>query len=182
VKQQVSDTISAENTAAISPAIAAISLAIASARQVQGSTRDDVAGAARNAGAPAQFTAAALRNLEMGRRCPTVEELLWLATALAVPVRQLLGAHAHLFGHDVYRPPQCGPVEDATRAAIEDLGDLTGRQPALAQLAYALAAEIDGCGEKRQPAQLAKALSDALAVIWDLQPLEPEPDDGLGAE
>lgn len=161
---------------------AVISAAIVAARQTQGSTRDDVAGAARSAGAPPTFTAAALRNLEAGRRCATVEEMLWLAAALEVPVRQLLGEHAHLFGHDAYRPPQCGPVEDATRTAVEDLGELTGRQLALAPVAYALAAEVDGSGERRQPAQLAKALSDVLAAIWELAPVEPERDDDLGPE
>lgn len=178
----MSDTVNAQVTAQITAAIAAISAAITAARQLQGSTRDDVAGAARVAGAPATFTAAALRNLEAGRRCPSVDELLWLAAALGVPVRQLLGELKDRFGHDVQRPPTCGAVEEATRAAVEDLGDLTGRQPALAQMAYALAADLDGSGEKRQPAQLAKALSDALAVIWDLQPAELEQDDDLGPE
>jgi transcriptional regulator with XRE-family HTH domain len=161
---------------------AAITVEIGGARQRQGVTRDDVAAAARAAGAPPSFSSAAFRNLEAGRRCPTVDELLWLATALEVPVRQLLGEHAHLFGHDAYRPPECGRVEDATRLAVEDLGELTGRQRALAEVAYALAAELGGSGEKRQPPALAKALSDTITAIWDLVPVKPEvdEDDGLG--
>ena len=97
-------------------------------------------------------------------------------------MRQLLGEHAPLFGHDAYRPPTCGAVEDATRVAVEELGDLTGRQRALAEVAYALANDLDGSGEKRQPATLAKALSDALAAIWDLVEVDAEVDDDLGAE
>ena len=165
------------------PITAAISAEIVAARGIQGGTRDDVAAAARAAGAPASFTASALRNLESGRRCPSVQELLWLATALGVPVRQLLGEHRDLFGHDVHRPPQCGPVEDATRSAIEDLGELTGRQLALAEIAYALAEDLDGSGEKRQPAQLARQLSETLEALWSLQPPPAEVgDDGLGPE
>lgn len=160
---------------------AAISTALLVARQVRGSTRDDVAGEARKAGAPSAFTAAALRNLESGRRCPSVDELLWLAAALAVPARQLLGEVAQEFGHDARRQPQ-GPVESATRTAVKQLGELSGRQPALAEVAYALAADIDGQGEKRQPAQLAKALGDTIATIWELQPVVDEQDDDLGAE
>ncbi|MEU4592917.1 hypothetical protein [Micromonospora aurantiaca (nom. illeg.)] len=164
------------------PISAAISAEIEAARAAHGGTRDDVAAAARAAGAPATFTASALRNLEIGRRAPSVDELLWLATALSVPVRQLLGEHRELFGHDAYRPPECGAVEDATRSAVEDLGELTGRQAALAQLAYALAAEVDGSGEKRQPAALAKALTDTLEQLWKLKPADTEQDDDLGAE
>ncbi|SNY28993.1 hypothetical protein [Paractinoplanes atraurantiacus] len=163
---------------------AAISAQIVYARQLSGSTRDDIAAAARKAGAPATFTAAALRNLEAGRRCPTVDEVLWLADALATPVRQLLGEHADKFGHDAYRPPECGAVEDATRTAVEELGDdLTGRQRALAAAAYALAKDLDGAGDKRQPAQLAKTLADTLAAIWELQPFEDDDEeDDLGPE
>ncbi|MFG3418735.1 hypothetical protein [Micromonospora sp. NPDC048063] len=164
------------------PISTAISAEITAARTAQGGTREDVAAAARLAGAPATFTAAALRNLEIGRRSPSVDELLWMAEALSVPVRQLLGEHRELFGHDAYRPPTCGAVEDATRSAVEDLGDLTGRQEALAQLAYALAADIDGEGEKRQPAALAKALTDTLDQLWKLKPADTEQDDELGAE
>ncbi|MFG1898682.1 hypothetical protein ACGFIP_32210 [Micromonospora zamorensis] len=164
------------------PISAAISAQIVAAKAAHGGTRDDIAAAARAAGAPKTFTASALRNLEIGRRAPSVDELLWLSTALAVPVRQLLGEHAELFGHDAYRPPRCGAVEDATRAAVEDLGELTGRQGALAELAYALAADIDGSGEKRQPAQLARALTDTLAQLWLLQAAPTEEDDDLGAE
>ncbi|MEV6693379.1 hypothetical protein AB0M35_18105 [Micromonospora sp. NPDC051196] len=161
---------------------AAISAEITAARAAQGSTREDVAGAARAAGAPSTFTASALRNIEGARRCATAEELVWLAAALDVPVRQLLGAHRDLFGHEAYRPPACGEVQDATRQAVEDLGELTGRQLALAKLAYALAAEIDGGGEKRQPAAVAKALADTLDRLWELKPVETEQDDDLGAE
>ncbi|MBM7083613.1 helix-turn-helix domain-containing protein [Micromonospora humidisoli] len=164
------------------PISAAISAAIAAARTAHGGTRDDVAAAARAAGAPATFTAAALRNLEIGRRSPSVDDLLWLAAALNVPVRQLLAEHADLFGHEAYRPPECGAVEDATRSAVEDLGELTGRQEALAQLAYSLAADIDGEGDRRQPAQLARALTDTLDQLWQLKPAPTEEEDGLGAE
>lgn len=160
---------------------AAISAQITAVRQAHGSTRDDVAAAAQAAGAPGTFTAAALRNLETGRRAASVDELLWLAAALEVPVRQLLGEHACLFGQDP-RAAAYGPVEQATRQGVEELGELSGRQDALAELAYALAGELDGQGERRQPAQLAKALTDAMDRLWDLRPVQIEEDDGLGAQ
>ncbi|MGJ3223771.1 hypothetical protein ACQEUV_33090 [Micromonospora aurantiaca (nom. illeg.)] len=164
------------------PISAAISAEIEAARAAHGGTREDVAAAARAAGAPSTFTAAALRNLEIGRRAPSVDELLWLATALSVPVRQLLGEHRELFGHDAYRPPACGEVEDATRTAIEEFGDLTGRQRALAAAAIKMAAELDGSGERRNPQQLSDAIARRLTEIAELKPADTEQDDDLGAE
>lgn len=167
-KPQVSGTITG-----------AITAEIGAARRVQGTTRDDVAAAARRAGAPASFTAAALRNLETGRRAPAVDELLWLAAALEVPVRQLLGEHRHLFGADVETPPACGSVETATREAVAQLGDLDGREIPLAEAAYALAARLDD-GPGMAAAAVAKELRAALADIWEGRSVDEEDEDELG--
>lgn len=164
------------------PITTTISAALVIARQRHGGSRDEIAAAARAAGAPVKMTASALRNLESGVRCPSVEELCWLADALAVPVWRLLGDHAAMFSPDDVAPPTGGPVEVATRAAIGGLGDLSGRQKALAAIAYTLAQELDGVGEKRQPPALAKTLTDTIAALWDLNPLGDEEDDDLGAE
>jgi hypothetical protein len=127
------------------------------------------------------MTAAALRNLESGQRCPTVDELVWLAAGLAVPVWQLLGDHASEFSAADYEPPTGGDVESATRNAVDGLGELSGRQQALAAVAFTLAAELDEAGEKRQSPALAKTLTETLTAIWDLNPLGDEDDDDLGA-
>ncbi|WP_320067878.1 helix-turn-helix domain-containing protein [Micromonospora sp. RTGN7] len=161
------------------PISARITGEIVAARRVQGTTRDEVAAAARRAGAPASFTAAALRNLETGRRAPSVDELVWLAAALEVPVRQLLGEHRRLFGADLETPPSCGPVESATREAVRGLGELDGREYPLAEAAYALARKLDA-DAGMATAAVSKELRAALADIWEGRGDDEDEDEDLG--
>ncbi|WP_245730838.1 helix-turn-helix domain-containing protein [Micromonospora pallida] len=155
------------------PISAEITAQILAARRAQGTTREEVAAAARRAGAPESFTTAAYRNVESGRRAVDVDELLWLAAALEVPVRQLLGAHRDRFGADVATPPECGPVEDATRQAVQELGDLDGREAPLAAAAYRLARQLDD-GAGMATAAVSKELRATLADIWEGQGAEDE--------
>lgn len=148
-------------------------------RETQGVTREELAAAARSAGAPDTFTARALRSLESDRRAPSVDELLWLAEALNMPVRELLAEHAALFGADEKRAPECGPVEEATRLAIEGLGALAGRDAALAEAAYALAKKLDG-DAGMAAAAVSKELRAVLDAIWQGHDDEDEDEDDLG--
>jgi transcriptional regulator with XRE-family HTH domain len=154
---------------------ATITAAITAARGASGLTRDEVVTRAREAGAPAALTVAAYRNLESGRRAPSVDELLWLAAALQVPARQLLGEHADAF---TAAPvvPTCGPIETATRAAVEELADLVDQQQALAESAYALARALDG-GALQSPAPVARELRATLSAIWEGQDAGGDEDD-----
>jgi transcriptional regulator with XRE-family HTH domain len=160
-----------------------------SLRGARGQGRDEVAAGARAAGAPPAMTAAALSNIETGRRDQdghrrrevSVDELVWLAAALGVPVRQLLGEHADLFGHPATpaRPP-CGDVEAATRQSVEDLGDLAGQEPALAEASYALAAALDA-GAGMSTAAVARELRATLQALWaGRSPDDVDDDDDLG--
>lgn len=149
-------------------------------RVTQGITRDELAAAVRSAGAPASFTTAVLRNLEIGRRAPTLDELIWLAHALQVPVRQLLGSHAALFGADAEQPT-CGNVEAATRKAVQEFVDLDGHQLALAESAYVLARTLDD-GAGMAAAAVAKQHAAALKEIRDTAPIGDGDEDPLGAE
>lgn len=169
VGQQMSERISAR-----------ISAAIRDQRESQGITRDELAAAVREAGAPDSFTTAALRNVESGRRDTSVDELVWLAVALRVSVRDLLGEHVDLFRPED-RPPDCGPVESATRDAVDDLDNLAGHQLALAESGYALARQLDA-GAGMAAAAVAKELRATLKEIWDLAPPEAEKEDELGPE
>ncbi|WP_075693815.1 hypothetical protein [Streptomyces acidiscabies] len=84
-----------------------------------------------------------------------------------------------------------GPVEQAVRADVEQLGDLVGVEPSLTELAYALAGRVDAartaeceqCGEPiaqddRLLPQLARELRQTLAQI--LEGRAPDDDDDLG--
>jgi len=175
------------------PPVSSISDTIAaqmrSLRSAHGTGRDELAAAARAAGAPPAMTAAALSNIETGRRDPdgrrrrevTVDELVWFAAALQVPVRQLLAEHAGIFGHPATpdRPPT-GDVEAATRESVEELGDLAGQEPALAETAYALAAALDA-GAGMSTAAVARELRATLAALWAGHlPADDDDDDDLG--
>jgi transcriptional regulator with XRE-family HTH domain len=163
------------------PISAGITAALRAARTTAGSTRDEVAAAAQRAGAPASFTAAALRNLESGRRAPGVDELVWLAAALATTPRALLGEAADLFGADEAVEAAAGPVEAVTRAGVADLDDLDGHQLALAESAYALARQLDG-DAGMATAAIARELRAHLADIWADAAADDDDDDGdLGA-
>lgn len=158
----------------------AISANVLATRQEREATREEMASACRALGAPATFTAAALRNLETGRRPPSVDELVWLATALHVPVRGLLGEHADLWGGDDGDvPPGCGAVEAATRRAVAGLPGLDGHQLALAESAYALARQLDD-GAGMAAAAVGRELRATLKDIWDGVDDDDDDDEDLG--
>lgn len=84
-----------------------------------------------------------------------------------------------------------GPVEQAVRTDVEQLGDLVGVEPSLTELAFTLAARIDAartsqcdtCGEEvaqedRLLPQLTRELRQTLAQI--LEGRAPDDDDDLG--
>lgn len=158
------------------PITARITEQIRSIRQARGITRDELAALARAAGAPDSFTTAALRNLEIGRRAATVDELVWLATGLRVPARQLLGEHAGLFGADDKPDPDRGEVESAARRFVQDLAELDGHQLTLAESAYALARALDG-DAGMAAAAMARELRATLKEIRDRLPIDDDDDD-----
>jgi len=86
-----------------------------------------------------------------------------------------------------------GPVEEAVRSDVEQLGDLVGVEPSLSEMAYRLAREIDGvaeaacetCGEpipvqddSRTLPQLNRELRQTLAQL--LEGRAADDDDDLG--
>ena len=74
-----------------------------------------------------------------------------------------------------------GPVEEAVRSDIEQLGDLVGVEPALSEMAYRLAREIDAGGgeDGKQLAQLNRELRATLAQLVEGR-AEGDDDDDLG--
>lgn len=84
-----------------------------------------------------------------------------------------------------------GPIEQAVRSDIEQLGDLVGVEPSLTELAYTIAGRIDRaattqcetCGEPiaqddRLLPQLTRELRQTLAQL--LEGRAPDDDDDLG--
>lgn len=145
-------------------------------------TRDEVAAAAQEAGAPTTLTAAALRNIETGRRSADVDELVWLAAALRTVPAALLADQAEQMSPA--RPAvECGEVETATRRALEGIeDDLTGMDSVLAQSALVLARILDQ-GTSTSPTSVARELRATLAQLWKGQDAggDEDEDDDLGA-
>ncbi len=73
-----------------------------------------------------------------------------------------------------------GPVEDAVRSDVEQLGDLVGVEPSLSEMAYALAHEIDAGGGEDGKAlpQLNRELRQTLAQLMEGRAADD--DDDLG--
>lgn len=73
-----------------------------------------------------------------------------------------------------------GPVEQAVRTDVEQLGDLVGVEPSLSEMAYTLAKEIDGGGgdEGKLLPQLNRELRATLAQL--LEGRAADDDDDLG--
>jgi transcriptional regulator with XRE-family HTH domain len=162
------------------PVTAAISAELRAARTAAGATREDVVAAARAAGAPATLTTPTLRNIESGRRSASVDEVVWLAAALEVSPRRLLGEHADLFGQ-APKAAARGPVEESTRAAVDELDELAGPAVALAESAFALARSLDRGGSS-SPAAVARELRATLGEIWTGQDDGDDDGDGFDPE
>lgn len=73
-----------------------------------------------------------------------------------------------------------GPVEEAVRSDVEQLGDLVGVEPSLSQMAYSLAREIDGGGSEdgKTLPTLNRELRQTLAQLMEGR--APDDDDDLG--
>jgi hypothetical protein len=158
-----------------------------------GMSRGELAEAAREAGAPAAFTATVVGFLESGRRDKQgrrqrhflLDEVLAIAAALEVTPIELLGDRAVVFAGDA-APRQCptcasgpGVLEATVRADVAALEDLSGVEASLAATAYVLARAIDdGAGEggKQLPA-LSKELRGALEQIAAGRRGVEDPDD-----
>lgn len=133
-----------------------------------GMSQDDLAAAAREAGAGDSFSGPVVGFLETGRRqkgrrtrlC-ALDELLPLAAALEVSPLELLGADsAQLFiGESAavrVECPKCaagmGGMERVTREDLARLGELSPLETTLVETAYRLAAAIDGEDARTLPA------------------------------
>jgi hypothetical protein len=72
-----------------------------------------------------------------------------------------------------------GAVERAVRDDVEQLGDLVGVEPTLAQMAYRLAREIDAGGgeDGKQLPQLNRELRQTLAQLLEGRAADDDDDD-----
>lgn len=165
-------------------------------RESAGMSRDDLAAAARDAGAPPTLTGTVIRFLETGRpkdgqrtRFFAFDELLGLAAGLEVSPLELLGDQAvHFAGEQVTTTTSCancgavpGPVEQQVRTDLAALSDLEDLEPSLAQIAYGLARAVDSAALEADKAlpQLTRELRACLEqiVAGRRARAEPDPDD-----
>ncbi|WP_319460078.1 helix-turn-helix transcriptional regulator [Micromonospora sp. RTP1Z1] len=128
-------------------------------RERAGMSREDLAAAASEAGAPAGLTGTVIRFLETGRpgrdgqrtRYFTLDELAALAAGLEVTPMELLGDQAVLFVGQAGRPAACptcaagvGEMTRVVREDVDKLGELGELEPTLVATALRLAGAIDG--------------------------------------
>jgi transcriptional regulator with XRE-family HTH domain len=163
-------------------------------RNRAGLTREQVAEAAREAGAAEDFTHHVLGFLENGRpkdgvrtRLFALDEVFALAAALEVSPLELLGDSAQMFVGDTHTVavecPRCaagmGGMEKVAREDLGRLGDLSPLETTLVEAAYRLAAAIDTGEEPRVLPALTKELR---ATVQELsagrrrEPSAPEDD------
>ncbi|MFD3777345.1 helix-turn-helix domain-containing protein [Streptomyces sp. NPDC058612] len=148
-------------------------------RQRRGWDQAELAARVSDTGRP--MSTSVLGKVEAAARRVDVDDLAALARALDVEVAELLG---DLQIEGARRAP-AGPVEASVRDDIDALGELAeldGMAPALAQIAYRLARELDyGGGEGGKTLHsLAKELRSTLTELRNLSPEEPDDDDDLG--
>jgi transcriptional regulator with XRE-family HTH domain len=170
-------------------------------RERTGLSREQLADAAREAGAAPDFTAAVLRFLETGRpdsagvrtRLFALDELWALALALEVTPLELLGDTAGLFVGDsadvrvsvkcptCVRKAESGGLEEVARTDLAGLGDLSTLETTLVETAYRLAAAIDAGEDARALPGLTKELR---ATVQELSAgrrrVPPPPEDDFG--
>ncbi|MFG2054779.1 helix-turn-helix domain-containing protein [Micromonospora sp. NPDC048930] len=149
-----------DQTTGITPLISdVIGARIRDLRERAGMSREDLAAAAAEAGAPAGLTGTVIRFLETGRpgrdgvrtRYFTLDELAALAAGLEVTPMELLGDQAVLFVGDAAKPAPCptcaageGEMTRVVRADVGKLGELGDLEPTLVATALRLAGAIDG--------------------------------------
>lgn len=160
-----------------------------------GMSQEDLAEAARSAGADDTLSGSVVGFLETGRpragrrtRLFALDELLPLAAALEVSPLELLGSDsAELFigdrGDVRIECPSClaspGPVETVVREDLAKLGDLATLEPTLVETAYRLAAAIDearGDAARALPA-LTKELRACVEQLAAGRRRQAEPED-----
>lgn len=167
-------------------------------RARMGMSQDELAAAAREAGAGDSMTSTVVGFMESGRRREgrrtrlfTLDELLPLAAALEVSPLELLGGDsAQLFvGESAairVECPRCaagmGGMEKVTREDLARLGDLGPMETTLVEAAYRLARAIDAGEEARALPSLTKELR---ATVQELSAgrrrvATPAEDDDLG--
>jgi len=150
-------------------------------RTRSGLTQEQLAEAARAAGADESVSATVVSSMESGRpkdgqrtRLFTLDELPALAAALKVTPLELLGEDAALFAGDGKIRTECptcqadpGPLERTVRADLDGLGDLTVMEATLAETAYRLAGGVDRArgDELRALPSLTKELRATLEQI-----------------
>jgi hypothetical protein len=140
--------------------------------------------------------------IEAGARRVDVDELVALAAALDVSVVALLPPDGRTQTTPAAAPsaPAAyseagGPVEAALAEDIEALGDLTGIEPTLSQVAFRLARQMDGqrrvaCDECGSPVevsadprllpQLARELRATVSALVEGRAVDDDDDDDLG--
>lgn len=164
-------------------------------RERAGMSRDDLAAAARDAGAPEALTGTVIRFLETGRpgkdgqrtRFFNLDEMMALASALEISPLELLGDQAVLFvgSEPAQACPACaaqaGVLEQTVRVDLAQLGELAELEQTLVATAVRLAQAIDratGDAEARLPA-LSKELRAALEQIAAGRRGREDPDDDV---
>ncbi|MFI5755631.1 helix-turn-helix domain-containing protein [Streptomyces sp. NPDC051569] len=189
----------------IGPAGQHAAQAVARLREARGWSQSDLA--ARLAEAGSAISKSMLSKAEAGARRIDVDDLVVLAVALEVSVGALLppqekrdaATGAELFvitpGRRDDAPQDAGPVLAALAEDVEALGDLTGVEPTLAEIAYRLARQMDGvrpvpcddCGsmvhipaDPRILPQLAKELRATVAALLEGRAPDDDDDDGFG--
>lgn len=153
--------------------------AVARLRGNKGWEQRELAERVTQAGRP--LSASVLSKIESGARRIDVDDLVAIAAALEVSPSLLLLAAPAAEGDPVPVPPANASVAAAVREDIEALGDLTGLEPSLSEMACRLAVEIDlggGEGGRLLPA-LNRELRATLAQLMDARAPE-EDDDDLG--
>ena len=152
--------VTQDQTTGITPLISdVIGARITDLRKRAGMSREDLATAAAEAGAPAGLTGTVIRFLETGRpgrdgqrtRYFTLDELVALAAGLEVTPMELLGDQAVLFVGDAATPAACpscaageGEMTRVVRADVGKLGELGDLEPTLVATALRIAGAIDG--------------------------------------
>lgn len=173
--------------------------AVARLREARGWDQHELT--VRMSAAGRQVSQPIVSRIEAGTRRIDADDLVVLAVVLGVPVAALLPRDERSAGSEPTgpRPPsaaddEAGPVLTALAGDVEALGDLTGVEPTLAEIAYRLARQMDGsrpvpcdeCGsvvhlpaDPRILPQMAKELRATVAALLEGRAPDDDDDDGL---
>jgi transcriptional regulator with XRE-family HTH domain len=183
----------------LGPAGAHVGHAVARAREARGWDQQELT--KRLTAAGRSMSQPIVSRIEAGGRRVDVDDLVALAVVLDVSVLALLPDDGRRSSGAAPRPaalavaPDVGPVEGALTEDIEALGDLSGMEPTLAEVAYRLARQMDGqrpvscdeCGcavdvpsDPRLLPQLAKELRATVAALVEGRGADDDDDDDLG--